>query len=198
MTSLDTHRFVVVDVEGNGQSPPELVEIAIFPMDGLTVTGEPVSWLVKPPQPIKPMVTRIHGIHNRDVEQAPTLEDIAAELLAAMGDRTAVAHNARVEYELLGRQLPAWKPPMFLDTLRLAKAMWPGLKSYSLDPLLQHARIDTATIPGQRHRAGFDTFATARLFAVLAKAAGDADSLITSGCLPAFKPDEEKDQGGLW
>ena len=45
MTDWTGQSFVVVDVEGNGQQPPDLVELAAVPVvDG--VIGEPVSWLV--------------------------------------------------------------------------------------------------------------------------------------------------------
>jgi DNA polymerase III epsilon subunit-like protein len=38
---------VVVDVEGNGQQPLDLLELAVVPIIG-GIIGEPSSWLVKP------------------------------------------------------------------------------------------------------------------------------------------------------
>jgi DNA polymerase III epsilon subunit-like protein len=60
-------RYMVVDVEGNGQQPPDLVELAAVSIVG-GIIGEPVSWLVKPDEPIKHFATRIHGLMNKDVE----------------------------------------------------------------------------------------------------------------------------------
>jgi hypothetical protein len=40
MTDWTTLHYVVVDVEGNGQQPPELVELAVVPIMG-GVLGEP-------------------------------------------------------------------------------------------------------------------------------------------------------------
>src|SRR5262245_54843722 len=58
--------YVVVDVEGNGHQPPDLVELAAVPIvSGLI--GEPVSWLVRPDQALTPMAQRIHGISNKAV-----------------------------------------------------------------------------------------------------------------------------------
>lgn len=74
MTDWTSLRYAVVDVEGNGQQPPDLVELAVVPVvDGKI--GTPMSWLVKPARPIKYFATRIHGITNQDVA-----EGLAADL----------------------------------------------------------------------------------------------------------------------
>src|SRR5438093_7754419 len=102
--AFDGLRFAVIDVEGNGQQPPEIVEIAIQPLDGLSVAAEPMVWLVRPERPIAPIVTRkVHGIRNVDVADSPTWEEIAPDVAAALADRIPVAHNARVEYDVLRR-----------------------------------------------------------------------------------------------
>jgi exodeoxyribonuclease X len=54
---------VVVDVEGNGQQPPDLVELAAVPItDG--IIGEARSWLVRPDLPSTGFARKIHGISN--------------------------------------------------------------------------------------------------------------------------------------
>jgi len=90
---------------------------------------------------------------------------------------------------------------MILDTMRLAKRVWPGLKSYSLDPLLAHAQINMSDAQGKRHRAGFDTHATALLFAVLAEAAGERFQLFEWASLPGSllpKNETASEEGTLW
>ena len=47
MTDWTSLAYVVVDVEGNGQQPPDLVELAAVPIVGGKI-GEPSSWLVRP------------------------------------------------------------------------------------------------------------------------------------------------------
>jgi DNA polymerase III epsilon subunit-like protein len=203
MTSdFDDLRFAVVDVEGNGQQPPEIIEIAVAHLDGMTLVGEPQSWLVKPSRPISPLVThKVHGITNADVADAPTIRELAPTLLAVFADRIPVAHNASVEKGVLGAQLPEWQPPMMLDTMRLAKLVWPGFKSYSLDPLLAHAQISLGDGHGARHRAGFDAHATALLFVVLARAAGSQFQLfewasLSGSTVPAHPATPT--EGTLW
>jgi exodeoxyribonuclease X len=160
--------WVVVDVEGNGQRPPDLVEAACLPVDdGRPGTGR--SWLVRPPRPITGMVTRIHGIHNTDVADAPAVAQVAAEIRVALAGRVVVGHHVGVDLAVLHRELDGWTPPAVLDTLRLAKQIWPGLPSYRLDALTQ--RIGHTTPPaaaGRRHRAGHDAALTAGLFLAIA------------------------------
>lgn len=66
MTHWTSLNYAVIDVEGNGQQPPDLVELAAVPIVG-GVIGEPRTWLVKPDQPITGFAKRIHGISNDDV-----------------------------------------------------------------------------------------------------------------------------------
>ena len=75
-TSLD---YAIVDVGGNGQQPPDLVELAVVPIRS-GVIGEPASWLVRPGEPITPFATRIHGLKNEDVAGAPLFTDIADQV----------------------------------------------------------------------------------------------------------------------
>lgn len=187
--TLEASRFAVIDVEGNGQQPPEIVEIAVLILDGLSVAGAPRTRLVKPSQPITPMVTcKVHGVKNSDVADAPAFAEVQSQILELLSDRIPVAHNAGIDQGVLSRRLPAWRPVLVVDTLRLAKSMWPGLRSYSLDTLLSHARIDTSSISGARHQAGFDSHAAALLFCVLAKLAGTRDEVLSRGCLPTHRP----------
>jgi hypothetical protein len=83
MTDWTSLTYVVVDVEGNGQQPPDLVELAVVPIVA-GVIEEPRSWLVRPDQPITPFARRIHGITNEQVAEAPVFADIKDEVLAAL------------------------------------------------------------------------------------------------------------------
>jgi DNA polymerase III epsilon subunit-like protein len=188
--------WVVVDVEGNGQRPPDLIEAACLPIDA----GQPrqaQAWLVRPARPITAVVAAIHGIRNADVAGLPPIADVADDIRGALADRSVVGHKQHVDLAVLTRELGDWAALATVDTLRLAKAVWPGLASYSLDALTGHAAIRPAEIAsGCRHRAGYDTKLTAALFLALARDAaasrGDlsAAQLITlAGGRPADAPD---------
>ena len=164
-TSLD---YAVADVEGNGQQPADLVELAVLPITDGTI-GEPVTWLVKPPRPIKAFATRIHGITGKDVASAPAFADIKHEVRQALGGRVLVAHNAHVDTGVLGRELGEWEYPEVFDTLKLARRLLAGQPSYKLGALVKVLSLDDAMPPGLApHRAAYDVLVTARLFVRLA------------------------------
>ena len=72
MTDWTSLAYAVVDVEGNGQQPPDLVELAVVPIVGGKI-GEPRSWLVRPERSIKYYATRVHGLTNDDVASQPAV-----------------------------------------------------------------------------------------------------------------------------
>src|ERR1700721_2091793 len=83
MTDWTSLRYAVVDVEGNGHQPPELVEVAVVPIAG-GVAGEPVTWLIKPEHQIRYFATRIHGLTDQDVAGAPALAAVEPEVRAVL------------------------------------------------------------------------------------------------------------------
>lgn len=199
--ALTGQRLAVVDVEGNGQQPPEIIEIAVLPVDG-EVSGEHLrSWMIRPERPINPMVTRkVHGISNEDVANCPPWSTVATEVEPLLTSRTLIAHNASVELKVLTAHLPDWKPPMVLDTMRLAKHVMPNLDGgYGLDNLVRVVELDTSDIDEQRyHRASYDTWCAWKLLLALIELGKlDWDKLIKLAALPGFVPPSEP-EGGLW
>lgn len=164
MTDWTSLRYAVVDVEGNGRQPPDLVELAIVPIiDG--VIGQPQCWLVHPTEPITGFARGIHGITNDMVTDAPPFADIAANVRTALDGMAFVAHNASVDLGVLRRVLPGWEPAEVFDTLRLSRRLRPELPSHRLgalvDALLLADDLPTGLAP---HRASYDALVTARLF----------------------------------
>lgn len=164
--------YAVVDVEGNGQRPPDLVEISIVAIKS-GVIGQPQSWLVRPPRPITPMVRRFHKITDDQVVDAPSVADIDAELRQALSDKVFVAHNGGVDLGVLDRELPGFQPARVVDTLKLARRLRPGRDSYKLGALVDAfglARgLPADLVP---HRATYDALVCARLLSHLASSSG--------------------------
>src|SRR5207253_11337884 len=94
--------------------------------------GKPAPGWVSPPTPPPGFARHIHHISNAMVETAPSLADVEDEVLAALGGRTIVAHNAHVDVDVLKRELPGWEPVGVFDTLRLARRLVPDLTSFKL------------------------------------------------------------------
>jgi exodeoxyribonuclease X len=158
---IDTH-FAVVDVESNGQSPPELIELGVVPIDG-GHPGHLVSWLVRPIRGIRRRVAEIHGIQESDLMDAPRIEEVRGAILSALEGRYLIAHNAGVDWSILHRAVPGLEPPGVIDTLRLSRALSPGFLSYRLVDLLTVLEIKYERC-GYAHRAAHDAYAAAHLF----------------------------------
>ncbi|SEE48585.1 3'-5' exonuclease [Jiangella alba] len=180
MNDWTSRSYAVVDVEGNGQRPPSLVEVAVAPIDH-GVAGPAVSWAIRPPAPITEIARRIHGISNSDVAAQPPISAVADDIAAAMAGRVFVAHAAYVDLGVLTRELPGWGPAAgVVDTLKLSRSLLADAPSHKLTLLAAHLGI-AGGLPGLRsHRAGYDATMCARLFVYLAELPGGADAITTS------------------
>lgn len=127
-------RLVVVDVEGNGATPPDLVEVAVLPVrDGGPDASTAGAWLIRPPRPVTPFAARVHGLTNELLAKSPAWGEIADQVHSLLSKAWICAHNAHVDYRVLKAHLPQWEPAGVIDTLRLAKATYENLPSYGLD-----------------------------------------------------------------
>lgn len=156
-----------VDVEGSGSSPPEIVELAIAEMDGLELTGRTMQWRFKPKQPISPIVSRIHGIWDRDVADAPEIEDVADDLIEWLEDRPIVGHNVRTEHEILARSLDGWAPAKAIDTLRIARRLLPNEEKHGLERLGSLLNLNEAAAARSQGRGPHSALFDAVLAALL-------------------------------
>lgn len=168
MTDWTALTYVVVDVEGNGQQPPDLVELAVVPIVA-GVIGEARSWLVRPDQPITPLARRIHGITNEQVAEGPVFADIKDDVLSGLDVPALIGHNAHVDVGVLRRKLGNWRCPEVFDTLRLARRLLPDANSYKLGALVEAFKLAEG-LPDELtpHRATYDVLVTTRLFVRLA------------------------------
>lgn len=199
---LDFNKFVVVDLEGNGQNPPDIVEIAVQPLfRNEEVAERGKTWLVKPPRKITGFAQRIHHISNKDVESSPVWNDVKSDVFEAIRNKIIIAHNAGVERKVLSSHISEWKPKIILDTLKLSRATWKNLDSHSLDSLIKEKNLireDMNVV--DRHRAGFDAYVTAILFLRLIEdsAVTTENELFEISNIVVTKPVEEQKQGDLF
>ncbi|MFE3579439.1 3'-5' exonuclease [Streptomyces vinaceus] len=193
--------LLVVDVEGNGATPPDLVEVAAVPMkDGVPQPDQARSWLIRPPAPILGRISRIHGITNDMVAGAPLWEDVAGEVAEVLNGAWICAHSATVEHSVLSRHLPDWRPAGVIDTLRLARATFPEHKGFGLDALITHTGINLDDVDGTRHRAAYDAHVTGLLLHQLASHYGTWEAMAAKAVPPGMpgltKPEPQEET--LW
>lgn len=191
-------RLLVVDVEGNGAQPPDLIEFAAVPAQAGLVNAE-IAWstLVRPPVPITRRATDLHGISNEAVKTAPTWSEISGEVRELLEGAWIAAHNAHVDYNVLVRLLPGWQPVGVIDTLKLSRHILGKATRHNLDALIEHTGIDTSRIPGQRHRALFDAHATGLLLVDLADHFPTFADL-AAVAVPTGMPGAPEPEGTLW
>jgi DNA polymerase III epsilon subunit-like protein len=70
-------RLLVVDVEGNGANPPDVVEVAALPIrDGHPETAAVGAWLIRPPVPVTAFAAKVHGLTNERLARYPAWPEI--------------------------------------------------------------------------------------------------------------------------
>lgn len=138
------------------------MEIAILRFDGERLL-ETFSTLVNPERRIYPMTTRLNGISELSVQDAPKFYEIARKIVEMTADTILVAHQARFDYAFLkqayGRLGYGYKRRQ-ICTLRLSRELFPGLSSYRLSTVCRHLQIPLEN----PHRALDDAAATLALF----------------------------------
>lgn len=164
--------LLVIDFEGLTPAgrPAEPVEVAVLalrPRGGRLVEVGRFEELMRPPSdvPVTARDVQLKGITQQMLSSAAPAAEVMARLetrLTALPYRL-IAHHASTEAGIISRQAehcPVLAATPLLDTLRLAKAVVPGLGSYGLDSLLGYYGIAK---PAGRHRAMPDVEVTAQV-----------------------------------
>lgn len=159
--------YAIVDIETTGgyAASNGITEIAVFVHDGTKVIDH-FETLVNPMQPIPYFIQTMTGITNEMVADAPSFEEVAAQLFALLNDKVFIAHNVNFDYSFLKQQLQQCGYELSakkLCTVRLTRKVFTTLPSYSLGNICRSLQIPIEN----RHRAGGDAWATVQLFEML-------------------------------
>lgn len=90
---------LILDTETTGLEDAELCQIAIIDLDGNPL----LDTLVKPTRPIPPGATRIHGITDQMVADAPDFMRLSVTLGEMLYHRTVVVYNAAYDVRIIYR-----------------------------------------------------------------------------------------------
>lgn len=162
--SLDD-TFVVFDIETTGLSKEteSITEIgAVKVVDGKII--DRFSTFVNPERPIPTEITKLTGITNEMVADAPVITEILPKFLEFCQDAVLVAHNANFDTGFIRlnaeRKCGIEVKNTVLDTLELSRALLPELKKHKLDIVCEQLGV---SLEGH-HRAVNDAEATAEVF----------------------------------
>jgi exodeoxyribonuclease X len=157
--------FVDTETTGTDTGTAEVCEIGMVlarysGFTPLETGGEVFSALVKPSADIPPEASAVHHITNRMVASSPALSELEKEISRPVAEADYIcAHNLPYDLAILVRQLPdvfgRFSAGMGIDTLRLARHVWPEIPSHSLQALRYRFDLDAA-MDGDAHRAVFD------------------------------------------
>ena len=129
-------RAIFYDTETTGLKAKNdrVIELAAYDLE----RDKSYETLIHPGMPIPPEASKIHGISDEDVKDAPPFSQVAVEFAEfCEGEVVLVAHNndafdihfMKAEYERCEHPLPPWK---FLDSLKWARRYRPDLPRHSL------------------------------------------------------------------
>lgn len=149
-------REIVFDTETTGRDPltgDRIVEIACVEIVNLLPTGATFHRYINPQRDVPEEVVRVHGLTGAFLADKPVFgaDDVVGPLMAFIADAPLVAHNAEFDRAFLNAELtrlslPVYPQDRFIDTLPIARALFPGAAN-SLDALSRRYQLD---------RMGFD------------------------------------------
>lgn len=146
-------RFVILDLETTGATPSyhRITEIALICFE-CGVETERWQTLVNPGVSIPSFISRLTGITNDMVRDAPAFEDIAPVLHGYLDRAILAAHNVRFDYGFLKneyRRLGAVLRQKVMCTVKLSRALYPHHEGHGLDAIMARHGLACLT----RHRA---------------------------------------------
>jgi len=174
--ALGAYGFAAIDFETatGSRSSACAVGAAIVRQGEIT---EVRSWLIQPPgNEYGGFNIAVHGITPHMTAASPTMAEVWPTVQAFVEGRPLVAHNAAFDISVLHSSLAAdggeASELMFVCTLTLARALWPGRLSYRLPDL-----ADECGLTFEHHQAGADAAIAAELAIAGCGAAGQRQVL---------------------
>jgi len=166
--SIDT-TYCVLDLETTGFSATteKITEIGIMKFkDGEVI--DQFSCFVNPEKHIPQRVSEVTNISDDMVKDAETIDKVFPKMLEFLGDSVIVAHNAGFDVGFLkqnAKRLGHKFDYTYLDTLSLAKDLFPDYKKYKLGKIADNLGIKVEVA----HRALDDVDTTVKVFKVMLK-----------------------------
>jgi Rad3-related DNA helicase/DNA polymerase III epsilon subunit-like protein len=127
----------IVDLETTGlpeSRSAEILEIGVVLLDpGVETIGIAQS-LVRPTRKIPSLITRLTGLTDEDVREAPRIETIRGDVREALAGRTLVAHQVDFERSFLRRDIdPNLAGALYLDTQEILSLSHPDAPDLRLE-----------------------------------------------------------------
>lgn len=184
-------RYAVIDIEttGGNRTDHKITEIAIICVDGNEIVDE-WSSLINPERTIPWSITKLTGITNEMVAEAPAFFSVAKKIIELTEKRIFVAHNVFFDYRFLQREFSELGfnfQRQTLCTVRQSRAAFPGLVSYSLKNLCDHFNIKREF----EHRALDDAKACLQVLQEISESNAGQVEIVKTKVMPANLQDAD-------
>ena len=163
---LEDVNFIITDIETTGsiQGKDRIIDLAAQKIRAGEIVDS-FEQLINPEQKISYTISRITGISNDTVEDAPRIEEILHKFTQFFDDGIFVAHNSDFDYRFIRSEqnrlnIQPFKTPIDICTYRIAKKLLPNLKTCGISGLAKHFGYEM----NGRHRALPDVQATSFFF----------------------------------
>ncbi|MBQ9314830.1 MAG: PolC-type DNA polymerase III [Clostridia bacterium] len=164
---LDDITYSVLDIETTGLSmyTEKITEFGIIKVKN----GERIAefeCFVNPEKDIPPKVVEVTHITNEMVKDAETIDKVMPKVLDFIKDTVIVAHNGVFDVGFMkynAEQLGLDFNPTYIDTLPLAKEIFPDFKKYKLGLIAENLKIKVDVA----HRALADVDTLVKVFDVM-------------------------------
>ncbi len=159
-------RFIAFDLETTGTLPgvDQIVEIGAVLYDDAGNPETIFTTLINPGIPMPEAASRVNGITDEMLVGKPLVTDVLDAFAEFCADEVMVAHNAAFDTQFLTSDIKKHETTaprgLILDTLPIARKVFPGLANYKLGTLVQHLGIQA----GGFHRAEEDAAYCGQLF----------------------------------
>jgi DNA polymerase-3 subunit epsilon len=146
-------RQIFLDTETTGlyaEQGDRVIEIGCVELLNRKLTGNNLHFYLNPGRDSHEEALRIHGLTTEFLRDKPKFEAVVDDLLAYVQDAEIIIHNASFDVGFLNAELKLAGKPLFkehvasvIDTLAMAKEMFPG-KRNSLDSLCDRLGVDNS------------------------------------------------------
>lgn len=118
-------------------------------------------------RPFNPHAPGRHAALRGAISAAPTPQELWPQVEPRLAGRPLCAHNVATEKKFIRAMAPMHLFGPWIDTLRIARKVWPGCPSYALGELVARlglkSRIDALCPGAEAHDALYDAVASAML-----------------------------------
>lgn len=139
--------YVVFDLETTGldATNDRIIEIGALKYQNNELVDE-FSVLINPEVELPPIIIRITGLNDKDLQDKKTIDSVLPEFLSFIGDYTLIAHNSEFDLGFIEENIKRLNLEMInnknIDTIEIARKYIPKAYNYKLETLKKYFHLE--------------------------------------------------------